>query len=178
MNRERLASAITHARMESFSCRGTFDLAHCLVSSFKYLLTGADATSHLQCVADHLKPGGVYVLGVHLSDYRETRRSRERWVATRGDVSVTCNIQSWPPDRKSRREKVRSRLIVHEQGAEKRYETYWDFRTYNLIQLRALLRTVPDLEHIATYDFHHQITRPVDIEDEQLDVVLILQKRG
>ena len=57
------------APMQNFKFRQKFDLAHCLVSSFKYLLTEADAAAHLRGVADHLKVGGIYVLGLHLSEY-------------------------------------------------------------------------------------------------------------
>ena len=91
-----------------------FDLAYCVVSTFKYLLTEDDARSHLRCVAKALKPGGIYVLGFHITDDDQISRMRERWVGQRGKTKVVCNIQSWPPDLQARVEKVRSRLIVTE----------------------------------------------------------------
>lgn len=168
----------TLGRMEAFTTRERFDLAHCLVSSFKHLPTEGQAVSHLRCVADALKPGGVYVLGLHLTEYEETRRSRERWTATDGRRSVVCNIQSWPPDRRSRTERVRARMTIDEPGKPaRRLEAHWTFRTYSAHELRRVLRAVPELDHAATHDFTHDIDRTIEIDSDQLDLVLILRRR-
>jgi SAM-dependent methyltransferase len=177
MEQAGLDATLFEGRMESFSVDGPFDLAHCLVSTFRYLLTERDARSHLECVARALAPGGIYVLGLHLSDYDDTHRRRERWVAARGGTEVVCNIQSWPPERATRTERLRSRMVVHERGRERRFETNWTFRTYDVRQLRRLLKSVPALEHLATYDFRHDITTVATLDGSQLDVVLVLQKR-
>lgn len=163
-------------RMEQFRYPGRFDLAHCLVSTFKYLPDDDTARSHLQCIARVLAPGGVYVLGFHLTRYAHQRRQRERWTGDRGGTHVVCNIQSWPPDRRSRTERVRSRLIVTRAGEERRYETEWAFRTYDARQARALIGSVPGLEHVATYDFTHDIDAPIAFDGEQDDVVLVLRR--
>lgn len=173
-----LAAELAVKRMEAFAYRKRFDLAHCLVSTFKYLLTERDARGHLESVAAALAPGGVYVLGVHLSEYGATGVNRERWVAERGGTRVVCNIQGWPPDRAKRLERVRSRLVVEEGGETRRMETNWTFRTYDARELRRLLRSVPALEHVATYDFTYDLAAPRELDDEQLDCVLVLRRRG
>jgi len=173
-----LDGRVEHARLESFEMSERFDFAHCLVSSFKYLLSEADARAHLQRMAAALKPGGVYALGLHLSDYEETGRQRERWVGRRDGIRVTNNLQSWPPDRGTRREQLRSRLIVERGDDVRRYETHWSFRTYDAKELRALLSAVPALEHIETYDFHYDVDAPVELDDDGLDKILILRRRG
>lgn len=162
--------------MQSFRFPGHFDLAHCLVSSFRYLLCEDDARAHLEHVARALRPGGLYVLGVHITDYEHDSISRERWVASRGDVHVVCNIQSWPANRRTRQARMRSRLTVSHQGETTRYETSWRFRTYGVRQLRGLLARVPALEHIATYDFDYDLDRPRRLGAERLDQVLILRR--
>ena len=164
------------AAMESFRFRERFDLAHCFVSTFKYLLDEKSARAHLECVRDALKVGGVYALGFHLSDYEQTGCTRERWVGSREGIRVTCNIQSWPPDRKKRLERVRSRLIVEEDGAVRRSETEWMFRTYDAAQFRRLLRSVPGLEMVANYDFCYELAAPREFDDEQFDNVVILRR--
>lgn len=179
---ERLSGAVPAAqlflgRMEDFVAPAPVAVAHCLVSTFKYLLTEAHAVAHLRHVAQSLLPGGIYVLGFHLSDYDDVCRSRERWCEARGKTLVTCNIQTWPADRRTRLEDVRSRLIVREGKKSRQTETLWQFRTYNARQVRALLAQVPALEHVATYDFGYDITAPRPLNDEQLDVVLILRRR-
>lgn len=178
LKRRKLAANLLNAPMQSFMQPESFDLSHCLVSTFKYLLSEDDAVAHLQCVARSLKNGGIHVLGLHLTDYNDDRVNRERWQASRGGVHVTCNIQGWPADRARRTERVRSRLIVSRGGALRRYETNWQFRTYNLSELRRLLVSVPALEHIATYGFDHRIDNPITLDGRQLDVVLVLHRRA
>lgn len=174
--RRGLEATLALGDMADLRVRGRFELAHCLVSTFKYLLTEAEARSHLAGVARALRPGGVYVLGFHLTDYGDRRLARERWVADRGGTRVVCNIQGWPADQRKRRETVRSRLIVHEAGAELRSETVWQFRTYDAAQVRRLLRSVPELEHVATYDFRYDVDEPCDFGVDQEDTLLVLRR--
>jgi len=154
-----------------------YDLAFNFVSTFKYLLTEQDARDHLNCVADHLRPGGLYLLGLHLTEDDQLGKLRERWVAHRDGLQVVCNIQSWPPDPAQRREQVRSRLVVTDlaSGDVKRYESSWQFRTYNRDQLDGLLASVPELEQAALFDFTYDLSAPPD-DDEQLDRLLVLRR--
>ncbi|MEM6553335.1 MAG: class I SAM-dependent methyltransferase [Planctomycetota bacterium] len=181
--RERLGRGadLWEGRFEDFGrvCRGNVDLMFCLVSSFKYVLDEAGAQAHLREAADWLAMGGVYVLGLHLTDYTDRETQVERWRASRDGVRVDCTIKSWPADRKTRRERVRSRMVVRGDGGEggvKRYESCWDFRTYGITQLRSLLRSEPRLKHVATYTFHHDIERRVRLGGEDLGVVLVLRR--
>lgn len=166
-------------RMESFVVPGKakFPLAHTLVSTFKYLLTEEHCVAHLQRVADSLLTGGIYVLGVHLTDYSRTKSEHERWAESRDDVDVVCNIHSWPADKKTRLEKVRSRLRITQGGETRQQETTWHFRTYDAAQLRALLKKVPSLELVDCYDFTHLLENKRELDDSYADCVSILRKR-
>lgn len=177
MDRLKLDAHIQSGRLESFTYPTRFELAHCLVSTFKYLLSEEQARAHLLHVARVLAPRGVYVLGLHLSEYDVTTRTRERWVGRSGATSVVCNIQQWPPDPRSRLERVRARLTVRNGRGLRRFETDWQFRSYSARQMKRLLRTVPALAHVATYDFTYDVDRPIALDGRQLDVVLILQRR-
>jgi SAM-dependent methyltransferase len=179
--RERLAHEGLHARLfqaelATFGLPPRFDLAHCLVSTFKYLLSERAARAHLRRVSGALKPGGIYVLGFHLSEYGTTSKTRERWVGRRGGTEVVCNTQFWPPDRRHRLERVRARLTVDDRGAKRRLETNWMFRTYSARQVRSLIRSVRGFEHVGTYDFTYRAEQPRTLNDEQLDCVLVLRK--
>jgi SAM-dependent methyltransferase len=166
------------ATLDDFRAGFRFDLAYCLVSTFKYLPDERSARLHLRRVASALAPGAVYVLGFHLSEYGWTSKSRERWVGEREGVRVVCNTQFWPPDRKRRRERVRARLTVEERGNTSRYETAWWFRTYDAGEVTRLIRAVPELEHVATYDFDYRIDRPRKLDGGRLDVVVVLRRRS
>jgi SAM-dependent methyltransferase len=164
-------------RLESFTAPSShYSLAHCLVSTFKYLLTEAQAAAHLQLVARSLLPGGIYVLGIHLTDYSRNRPEHERWVATRGTTQVVCNTRSWPADPHQRLERLRTRLRVIEDGTTRTQETHWQFRTYNAQQLQSLLSAVPQFTHLASYDFQHDIQQPRPLDDSYSDIVVVLHK--
>ena len=125
-----------------------------------------------------LAPGGLYAIGIHLTDYADRRRNHERWVARRGRTHVVCNIQGWPPARGTRIERVRSRLRVTEGRIERRTQTEWLFRTYDWPQFRRTLRAAPAFEHVASYDFGYDLARPRALPDGQLDTVFVLRKRA
>lgn len=182
--RERLAAEglrgkLAEGALEGFDVGTGFHLAHCLVCTFQYVATEQGAVSHLRDVARALAPGGIYVLGFHLSDYGDDRVARERWTARAEGKDVICTIQGWPAEKRSRTERVRSRLrVVARNGDEQRSETNWTFRSYDARQVRRMLKAVPELEHVATYDFCYDVDAPRELNDEQLDLVLILRRRG
>lgn len=183
---ERLTSAGLKARlwedwMQSFELpqgvKAGFDMAHCLVSTFKYLRTEKDAAECLRRVAAALRPGGLFFLGLHLTDYEAGREEHERWVARREGVEVICNTHTWPADRKARLEKLRTRLNISDNGRTHLQETHWEFRTYNAAQLRALLKKVPELELCEVHDFTYELNEPRRLDDSYADVLLSLRKR-
>ena len=131
-----------------------------------------------RAVARALRPGGVYALGFHLTRYTTRRKMHERWNVERDGRSVACTISSWPPDRARRRERVEARMRVTEAGETRRFRTAWEFRTYDEAQVRTLLRAVPELEHVATYDFHYEIDEPQEFSDRQFDTLLVLRRRS
>ncbi len=174
---EGLEGSVVKGNMADFKTRGQFDLAHCLVSTFKYLLTEEDARGHLQSIARALRPGGIYALGFHLSWYDYREKTNERWKVEKDGAKVDCTISGWPADKKLRREKVQARMKVVENGVEKRAQTTWWFRSYDAKQVRSLLRSVPELEHVATYDFLYEIDEPQKFSNEQCDTLLILRRK-
>ncbi len=156
---------------------GGYDLAHILVSSFKYLQTEDEAVACLRCVCDHLRVGGIFVLGLHLTDPHENRRHLERWRAKRDGLDVLCTIRTSPVDFKARTEPMRTRIVARQGKREVgRYETNWTFRTYTPRQLRSLLRKEPRFKHCATYTFHHDIHQQSSLESDDLGVVLVLRR--
>ena len=185
--RERLAQQglkanLWHDWMQSFTVLGKkkvggFHLAHCLVSTFKYLLAEAHAVAHLQRVATSLEPGGIYALGIHLTDYNRTTHEHERWVGERDGTHVVCNTRSWPADRRTRLEDIRTRLKITDKGRTHVQETRWQFRTYNAAQVRSLLKKVPEFELMACYDFTYDIEAPRQLDDSYSDVILVLRRR-
>ncbi len=162
--------------MSKFRTRKRYGMAHCLVSSFKYLLSEKAALAHLQCVSASLRKGGVYVLGFHLSDYADQRADSEEHRGARGRTRVTCRIDSEPPNRKTRLETLRARLVVKMPTRTLANETTWQFRTYDEVQFLRLLAKVPKLQHVATHNFSYRADEEIAFGEEDLDSVVILRK--
>jgi SAM-dependent methyltransferase len=166
--------ALHEARMETFCPRalqGRVDLAFNLVSTFRYLDSDAAALSHLRATATLLAPGGLYVLGFHLSDDTRTTPERERWVGHSGGARVVCNTREGIPDRAARRSPMRNRLRVEGPGVDLLIETEWFFRTYSMPQARSLFRRA-GLTVLARYDFDYRLDEPA--APERLDSLFVL----
>jgi SAM-dependent methyltransferase len=175
--RRRLSAQLLEARLEQFPDLGRHELAYCLVSSFKYVLDERSAAAHLRAVAQQLIPGGLYVLGIDLSEYDTGFRWKERWTGRSGAAHVTNEVVGEPAQRKTRREAMRSRLTVRRAGQVERYETHWQFRTYDLAELRRLIAHATEFEHVATHDYDHDPARAIAFNGAQLDNVLVLRRR-
>ena len=180
--RKRLKDADMKARLVASDMaeappKGPYDLAHCFVSTFKYLTTEKAALSHLQGVCEALAPGGIYCLGFHLTDYDMQDEDLEHWEETRDGMKVECDIRTWPPNEKRRLEPVRSNLTVTENGTTRRTQTDWHFRTYNTAQFHKLLAKVPNFELVCTHDFDYDINECFELNDTQYDVLVVLRRR-
>jgi SAM-dependent methyltransferase len=165
--------------MQSFTAPAQpYHLVHCLVSTFKYLLTEADAQAALRRMADALLPGGLLVLGLHLTDYQRTTCEHERWVQQRHGIHVVCNTRTWPPNSRQRSEQVRTRLkITHPGQPHRTQETRWTFRTYSAAQLKhTLAAATPDLQIVACHDFNYRLDQTRAFDNHYADLVLVLRK--
>ena len=123
------------ADMTSFVRPKAFDLAFCLLGSFRHLLGEAAARRHLELTARSLKPGGVYVLGLDLCDYRFPEPDEEAWSAVRGGLRLGDQMETVAPDPKTRRERV-----IHFLSAGGRlYKSEYDLRSYDVRQFKRLV---------------------------------------
>lgn len=164
--------------MADFSFGGRkFDMVYCLVSSIRYLLTETEARRHLHLVAQCLRPGGVYAVGLLLTDYADRGTTMERWEETRGDTRVVCNVKTWPAHRKSRTAQMRSRMTVYKERSVDRFESTWLARTYGPRQLRQLIAAEPRFELADCFTFDYNVDKPVSLEGDRLDKVVILRRR-
>ncbi len=163
-------------RMESFcpdEWRGRIDLAFSLVSTFRYLDSEEGALQHLENTRALLKPGGLYVLGFHLTEYDRTRCEHERWVGQVGDEEVVCNTREWPPDRDRRRSRMRNRLRISGPRGRFTIETNWHFRTWSQDEAAALLARA-GFELVALYGFDADLSQPQSWNGNRLDRLMVL----
>jgi SAM-dependent methyltransferase len=176
--RRGLRAAVLEADMADFRLPGPVDAAYCTFDSFRHLLTEEAARQHLQCVAESLRPGGIYVLGFHLLPLDASEECTERWTERHGATQVTVTLRVLATDRRRRIEQLRVSLLVRNRGKEIRLRHEFPFRMYTAAQFRRLLAGVPSLELCDVYDFWYDIDDPLVLDDELSDTVFILRKRA
>ncbi len=163
--------------MAGFRLARPVDAAFNTVSSFRHLESEAKARSHLDCVATSLAPGGLYVLGIHLTPLGRRDCDRETWSVRRGRLAVVSRLRSLGMDRRRRRERIRVTFDVSTPSRQLRLVDEMTLRTYTAEQFCRLLEATSALEIVATFDFGYDIGRPIRVDDRTEDVVYVLRKR-
>jgi len=174
--RHNLPASVFVGDMSDFRLPRKVDAAFNTINSFRHLLSQRAARSHLRCVADSLRKGGIYVLGLHLTPTEGSPLDEERWSARRGHLAINTHLKTFDLDLRQRTERCRMLMDIYTPTQTRRIEDELIFRTYTAPQLRRLLADVPELELIATYDFRYQLDAPTEIAADTQDVVLILQR--
>jgi SAM-dependent methyltransferase len=133
---------------------GSADFALQPVNSIRHLGSDRDLLAHLGQMARILAPGGIYVVGISLTDYGWLEPEEDVWTGARGRCRVHQLVNYLPPEpgtRRGRAERVLSHLtIVRPRGTEHRDAVY-DLRTYDRKQWRALVKRSP-LEIAGSFD--------------------------
>lgn len=177
LKRHGFAESCFVADMTDFELSRPVDAAFNMINSFRHLQTEAAAQAHLRRMADALRPGGLYVLGLHLTPLEGEACEEESWSATRGHLCVNTILRSTRRDLKKREEWCSMRYDVYTPTRSRRIEDTIVFRTYTARQMRRLIESVGRLDVIETYDFAYDIDKPVAVTSSTEDVVYILKKR-
>ncbi len=161
--------------MCDFRVKKKVDAAFNTINSFRHLKTEKQAVEHLQCMANALAKGGLYVLGLHLTP-PAPQCEHESWTAQRGNLCINSEMETLEIDRRHRTERVRFTFDVYTPTRQFRLADVFTFRTYTRGQFQDLLSKVPQFGLLETYDFAYQIDSPVTVDKETEDVVYILRK--
>ena len=173
----RLQAETFEAEMSDFRLDRPVDAAYCTLSTFRYLLTEQAARGHLECVADNLRPGGIYILGLQLLPSGVEKEDGRRWTDRRGDTKVTVTLRVLRIDLRRRIENLRVCVLVQNGSKEVRLRHEFRVRTYTARQFRRLLYSVRSLELCDVYDFQYDIERPLSLTDEMAHCVFVLRRR-
>jgi len=189
LRRRGLRSLIFVAEMSRFGLRRTVDAAYCTFDSFRHLLTERSALEHLNCMAEAVRPGGIYILGLHLLPPDASEECIERWTERRGRFHLTVTLRVLRCDRRRRIEWIRISVLVRKRPAQRlqvahpsdqvlRFRDEFPLRIYTARQFRRLLAKTPRWELADVYDFWYEIDRPQRLTDQMADTVFILRRRG
>ena len=176
--RRGLRANVFQADMADFRLPRPVDAAYCTVNTFRHLLTEESARRHLECIAQSLRPGGLYILGFHLLPMDASEEDTERWSEQRGRTRVTVTLRVLSTNRRRRIERLRLRLLARVGAREVRLRDEFSFRMYTAAQFRRLLASVPSLELCDVYDFWYEIDNPLELNDDRADTVFVLRKRA
>ena len=176
--RRSLRAAVFQADMAQFQLSKPVDAAYNTFDGFRHLLTEEAARRHLECVADSVRPGGIYILGFHLLPPDAAEECIERWAERRGRTRVAVTLRVLQTDRRRRLETLRVSLLVRSGTKQLRLRDDFQFRIYTAAQFRRLLAKVPAWELCDVYDFWYELDQPLRLSNELSDTVFILRKRG
>jgi SAM-dependent methyltransferase len=164
--------------MCDFQLARPVDACFNMINSFRHLATERQAVAHLRCVSEALQPGGLYVLGIHLTPTQGTPMEEEAWSARRGHLQVNTRLTTVRRDPARREEWFTMECDIYTPTRRHSLREEIMFRSYTARQFQHLLNKIPDLETVATHDFTYEIKQPVDVLAESEDIVFVLRKRG
>ncbi len=169
---------VTVADMAEFKLKKKFDAAFNMINSFRHLPTEKAAESHLNCVANSLNKGGLYLLGLHLTPTGvEWEGGEESWHARRGNLNVLSRLWTVDFNPKTRMETLNLTFDVQTPTKQFTLRDSMYYRSYTKAQFQSLLKKVPALEVCETYDFCYEIDHPITVDNATEDVVFVLRKR-
>jgi SAM-dependent methyltransferase len=88
---EGLSCEIIEGNMCTFRSGKKYDLVYCLMATFSHLQTNKDIVDNLNCAAEMLTDGGIYIISTaHPRDFYgdDKPTTKNTWTMTRGDISV------------------------------------------------------------------------------------------
>lgn len=165
------------ADMSDFSLKRRCDVSFNTINSFRHVSSEKAARNHLRCMAAATKPGGIYLLGIHLTPTVGVPSDGESWAARRGHLAINTHMWTVDRDPKARVEKFGIRFDVHTPSRSFRINDVLVLRSYTADQMKRLIRSAGSWEVVETYDFGYDIDEPVAVDSEIEDVVYVLRRK-
>lgn len=121
---------------------GCIDFAFNPVNSLRHLESDRSMLDHFQQMAAALKPGGIYVVGISLTNYDWLEPEEDLWKGKRGLLEVSQLVNYLPPEpgtARARTEKVLSHLTVTRPRGIQHFDDTYDLRCYDQKQWQRLI---------------------------------------
>lgn len=125
-----------------------------LVNSLRHLATDTALLRHLEQVAGLLASGGVYVVGISLTDYRWLEPEEDQWEGVRGRCRVSQLVNYLPPEPgtpRARTETVISHLTITRPRGVEHFDHSYGLRTFDERQWDRVISASP-LRRAGSYD--------------------------
>ena len=180
LTRRGLSAELVCGDMSRMAFDQPFDAAFCTFNTFRHLLCEADALAHLHNVAENLRPGGIYIVGMHLIPLDADPDCTERWKASHGGTTVSVTLKVIQFNRRRRQETLRVSIkATKRSGKVERIRSEFPLRIYTPRQARQLLEKVADdFELVGVYDFDYDIDQPRQFDNDLTDALFVLRRRS
>lgn len=155
---------------------GPVSVAFNTINSFRHVDSEASARAHLECMADIVRPGGIYLLGVHLTPTTVPPSETESWSARRGHLAINTHMWTIDRDKKKRLERFGIRFDVHTPSGSFRINDELRLRSYTPRQMQSLIAAGGRWECVATHDFCYDLDEPITVDSSTEDVVYVLRR--
>jgi SAM-dependent methyltransferase len=173
---EGLSAELVQGNMVDFDFDQPFDAVFNAINTFRHLETEAAAVKHLKCVARHLKPGGIFVLSLHLVPRDGDLWGTERWGTRSPNLSIYYSLTVTHVDLPKRIEELKITMSVKERGKHYRLSDVIRLRLYDVEQIKTTLTKIKQLKLVGVYDFWFSIRHPRRLSHSICDTVLVLQR--
>lgn len=178
MQRHGIEPTAFTADMTDFNVSRSYDVAFNTINSFRHLCSETAARKHFHCMANVIREGGLYLLGLHLSPTLVDAVDTESWSARRGHLAI--NTHMWTKHRNpvKRLDTYGIQFDVHKPSGAFRILDELVMRSYTAKQMDRLIRSTKHWEIEATYDFSYDLSSPIAVDETCEDVVYVLRRVG
>ena len=177
LERKSIRDRVVCGNMADFQLPEPADAAFNMINSFRHLLSHDDARAHLQCMAESINPGGLYLLGIHLTPTAVDPTESESWSAQRGHLCVITQLQCTERNPQQRSERYTMTYEIYTPTQQRKLQDTLLFRTYTVSQFLELVQEVPAWEIIDTFDFRYDLKESIKLGPESEDVVFVLKRQ-
>jgi Methyltransferase domain len=122
---------------------GQVDFAFNPVNSIRHLKSDREFLLHFEQMAELLKPGALYIVGISLTDYEFLLPEEDSWIARRGGCRVNQLVNYLPPEPgtgRARIEAVLSHLTVERPNRIEHLDSSYNLRCYDKRQWQSLVK--------------------------------------
>lgn len=133
---------------------GSVDFAFNPVNTIRHLDSDKAFLAHFNQMAEIMKPGAVYVVGLSLTNYEYLMPEEDLWQTARGRCRVSQLVNYLPPEpgtATGRVETVISHLTVERPRGTEHFDDTYGLRTFDQKQWRDLIGR-SRLEHAGSFD--------------------------
>ncbi|MEM6365387.1 MAG: hypothetical protein AAF745_13255 [Planctomycetota bacterium] len=125
-----------------------------------------------------IRPGGLYLLGIHLTPTKVAPSETESWSARRGSLSINTHMWTVAREPQKRLERFGIYFDIHTPRRSFRINDELHLRSYTAPQMRRTFVAGGYWDCIATYDFGYDLGYPIDVDATTEDVVYVLRRTG